>query len=486
MSRNPEKIITSALGMSPDDLSQLVKSTLQGFDGEGYFSNKSSMAMSYTDQTVEGFSITQNTNGGSFRRICVNEDNPQKLVADLSYFTGLTQSNMVDAQTGLINLSSGKGVDLGFGAPTNIKRIYSEDSVFASKTQEDWIKLAEEIDAYTRGADKRVKKVSISIMASEDDVLIVLADGARLSDPRLMVHMSVSIIMEEGDRREGGRYSFGGRYNVSAFFEEDKWQYAADKAVQSGENALKSIDSPSGSDMGVILGSGWGAIILHEAIGHGFEGDFIRKGTSVFTHKMGQMVAHPEVTIVEDGTLPDRRGSLSVDDEGTPTECTTLIKNGEVVGFMQDKISAYEMGVTPTGNGRRQSYKHKPIPRMTNTYMLPGNDKLDDMIKGIDHGVYVEEMSNGSVDITSGKYVFNASPGGAREIIKGQLGSYLKGVSLSGMGHEVLLGINGISSNLQLDPGVGTCGKDGQSVPAGLGQPELSLKPGTTTVAGTR
>ena len=306
-------------------------------------------------------------------------------------------------------------------------------------------------------------------------------DGALHHDVRPLVRLNVSVIVEHEGRREQGSYGGGGRTDYRYFLDGDRASEYAREAVRQALVNLDAEEAPAGS-MTVVLGSGWPGILMHEAIGHGLEGDFNRKGTSAFSGRVGEKVASPLCTVVDDGTLPGQRGSLTIDDEGTPTASTTLIENGVLKGYMQDKLNARLMGVSPTGNGRRESYQHLPMPRMTNTYMLAGPHDPEEIIRSVKKGLYARNFGGGQVDITSGKFVFSASE--AYLIENGQLTRPIKGATLIGNGPDVLTRVSMVGNDLALDTGVGTCGKDGQSVPVGVGQP--TLKVDSLTVGGTR
>ncbi len=336
------------------------------------------------------------------------------------------------------------------------------------------------VDQEARRQDPRVKQVVTSLVAAHDVVLVAAADGTFSADVRPLVRLNVSVIAEDGDRREQGASGGGARRGLDYFIEQDRALGFAREAVRLALMNLEATDAPAGT-MTVVLGPGWPGVLLHEAVGHGLEGDFNRKGTSAFAGRMGERVAAPGVTVVDDGTLPDRRGSLNVDDEGTPTQYTVLIEDGVLRGFMQDKLNARLMGVAPTGNGRRESYAHLPMPRMTNTYMLAGDRDPREIIASVDKGLYAVNFGGGQVDITSGKFVFSASE--AYLIEKGKLGRPVKGATLIGNGPDVLTRVSMIGNDLELDQGVGTCGKEGQSVPVGVGQPTLRVD--GLTVGGT-
>jgi TldD protein len=340
--------------------------------------------------------------------------------------------------------------------------------------------LVSRIDEETRKLDKRVEQVIVSLSSKQDLVLIAAADGTLAADVRPLVRLNITVIVEENGKREQGYSGGGARADLTYFLEGDRAMDLAKEAVRQALVLLDAKPAPAGS-MPVVLGCGWPGILLHEAVGHGLEGDFNRKGTSAFAGLVGQRVASEYCTIVDDGTLPNRRGSLAVDDEGTPGQYNVLVENGILRGYMQDKMNARLMGVEPTGNGRRESFAHIPMPRMTNTYMLAGPHDPQEIIQSVDKGLYAPNFGGGQVDITSGKFVFSANE--AYLIEKGKLTTPVKGAMLIGDGPEVLGLISMVGNDLELDQGVGTCGKDGQSVPVGVGQPTLKID--ELTVGGT-
>jgi TldD protein len=362
----------------------------------------------------------------------------------------------------------------------NLKgNFYSEHDPLKSISAVEKVSLLKKIDIYAR-REKYVKQVNASLTGSYSDVLIASSDDVFQSDKRPMVRLNISLILEKNGRVEHSSYGGGGRFSYKIFTDDALVNSYVDEAIRLGKVALDSVPAPAGV-MPVILGPGWPGVLLHEAIGHGLEGDFNRKKTSVFSNLMNQQVASPKCTIVDNGTLKDRRGSLNIDDEGTATQSTTLIENGILKGYMFDKLNARLMGVSSTGNARRESYAHIPMPRMTNTYMQAGEDKVSDMISSIDNGIYALNFDGGQVDITSGKFVFSANE--AYMIQNGKIASPIKGATLIGQGHEALKKISMVGDDLALDNGIGVCGKDGQSVPVGVGQP--SLKIDALTVGGT-
>ncbi len=344
-------------------------------------------------------------------------------------------------------------------------------------TKVDWLG---EIDRYARAKDPRITQVMASIVSQHKHVLIAASDGTREADVLPLVRINVQVMAADGSSREIGYQGAGGRFELETLQDPDRWQKLVDEAVRTALLNLEAGPCPAGS-MDVVLGPGWPGILLHEAIGHGLEGDFNRKKTSAFSDKLGQRVAAEGVTVVDDGTLPGRRGSLNVDDEGTPTQRNVLIENGVLVGYMQDRLNAGLMGVAPTGNGRRESYAHLPLPRMTNTFMLAGEDDPEEILKSVDNGLYAVSFGGGQVDITSGKFVFSASE--AYRIENGRIGAPVKGATLIGNGPDVLTRVSRIGHDLALDEGVGTCGKDGQGVPVGVGLPTIRID--ALTVGGT-
>lgn len=363
------------------------------------------------------------------------------------------------------------------GSPT---ALYPAVDPTTSISDEAKTALLAELDAATRSLDKRVEQVIISMSSVQDLILIAAADGTLAADVRPLVRLNVSVILEENGRREQGYSGGGARAGLDYFIDSDLPLELAQEAVRQAAVQLEAEPAPAGA-MPVVLGCGWPGILLHEAVGHGLEGDFNRKGTSAFSGRMGQAVASSLCTIVDDGTLPNRRGSLSIDDEGTPGQYNVLIEKGILRGYMQDKLNARLMGVAPTGNGRRESFAHIPMPRMTNTYMLPGPHDPDEIIASVSKGIYAPNFGGGQVDITSGKFVFSASE--AYLIENGKVTTPIKGAMLIGDGPEALGKISMVGNDLQLDQGVGTCGKDGQSVPVGVGQPTLKID--ELTVGGT-
>ncbi|HEX6218402.1 MAG TPA: metalloprotease TldD [Sphingomicrobium sp.] len=342
------------------------------------------------------------------------------------------------------------------------------------------VELCQAIDAAARARDPRVAQVAVMLSASWSVIDIIRADGFVATDVRPLVRLGVQIVAKDGSRRESGHHGLGGRHLYDRLFDESEWGRAIDIALAQALTNLESVDAPAG-EMQVVLGPGWPGVLLHEAVGHGLEGDFNRKGTSAFSGRIGERVAAPGVTVIDDGAIFDRRGSLTIDDEGTPTRRNVLIEDGILKGYIHDRLNARLMGVEPTGNGRRESFAHAPMPRMTNTFMLGGSDDPAELVSRVKDGIYAKSFGGGQVDITSGKFVFSCTE--AYRIRGGKLAEPVKGATLIGDGPSVLTRVKGIGNDLALDEGVGVCGKGGQSVPAGVGQPTLLID--GLTVGGT-
>ena len=366
-------------------------------------------------------------------------------------------------------------------AVRNTRALYPAIDPIESLDNETKVKVLREIDVHLRNADASVVQVMVSLAATLDTVMVARSDGVLAGDVRPLVRLNVSVIVERNGRREQGYAGGGGRHGYDELLRDGRAFAIADEALRQAKVALDAIPAPAGS-MPVVLGPGWPGVMLHEAVGHGLEGDFNRKGTSTYAGRMGQKVASELCTIVDDGTLVGRRGSLSIDDEGTPSQCTTLIEKGRLVGYMQDSLNARLMGMQPTGNGRRESFAHLPMPRMTNTYMRAGQDDPEDIIKSVKRGLYAVNFGGGQVDITSGKFVFSATE--AYLIEDGRITAPVKGATLIGNGPEAMNRVSMVGHDLALDEGVGVCGKDGQSVPVGVGQPTLKID--QMTVGGTQ
>ncbi|MEI6144884.1 MAG: metalloprotease TldD [Methylococcales bacterium] len=374
----------------------------------------------------------------------------------------------------------GQEAQVGLKQAVNWPQYYPVANPLKSLSDQQKIELLQKVDTETRKLDSRIEEVIVSLVSAHESILVANQDGSLAADIRPLVRMNVTVIVEEKGRREQGSMGGGGRSDYNYFLEHERALSYGKEAVRLALVNLEAEDAPAGN-MTVVLGPGWPGILLHEAIGHGLEGDFNRKGTSAFSGRVGERVASDLCTVVDDGTLEGRRGSLSIDDEGTPTEKTVLIENGILKGYMQDKLNARLMGVKSTGNGRRESYASLPMPRMTNTYMLAGQHHPEDIIGSVKKGLYAKNFAGGQVDITSGKFVFSASE--AYLIENGKITRAIKGATLIGNGPDVLTKVSMVGNDLELDSGVGTCGKDGQSVPVGVGQPTLKID--GLTVGGT-
>ena len=441
-------------------------------DGELYLEVTQSESFSFDDGRLKA--ATFNSSQGFGLRSIVGESTGYAHSNELSEAALKRASDTVGA------VKTGKSGKMDIDPPRTNKQLYTDQNPLAGVPFGDKVKLLEEIDAYTRDKDPRVRQVSASLLGSWQAVEIMRAGGHRIRDIRPLVRLNVSVVMGDGDRQESGFDGAGGRREYETLFDPDNWQAQADEAIRQASVNLESVDTPAG-EMTVVLGPGWPGVLLHEAVGHGLEGDFNRKKTSAFAGLLGERVAAPGVTVLDDGTIESRRGSLTVDDEGTPTERTVLIEDGILKGYMQDRLNARLMGMDATGNGRRQSFAHAPMPRMTNTFMLAGDKDPAEIIASVDDGLYAVNFGGGQVDITSGKFVFSCTE--AYRIRNGKIAEPVKGATLIGNGPDVLTRVSMIGNDLKLDNGVGICGKGGQSVPAGVGQPTMRID--GLTVGGT-
>ncbi|WP_440977073.1 metalloprotease TldD [Pseudoxanthomonas winnipegensis] len=402
--------------------------------------------------------------------------------------TGFAYSDDINAAALLTAAGSARAIarDGASHAPRALVRgtgraLYAPEDPVDAMDNDAKVAALRAVDRLLRAADPRVQQVSVSLSGGVDTVLVARSDGVLASDVRPLVRLNIQVIVEQNGRRESGYAGYGGRYSYAQLLADGKPEEFAREALRQALVNLEAVDAPAGV-MPVVLASGWPGVLLHEAVGHGLEGDFNRKGTSVYAGRIGQQVASRGVTIVDDGTLEGRRGSLNIDDEGQPTQCTTLIEDGVLVGYMQDSLNARLMGMAPTGNGRRESFAHLPMPRMTNTYMLAGQHEPEEMIRSVKKGLYAVNFGGGQVDITSGKYVFSATE--AYLIEDGKVTAPVKGATLIGNGPETMQKVRMVGNDLALDAGVGVCGKDGQSVPVGVGQPSLLID--GLTVGGTQ
>ncbi|HIF9205292.1 TPA: metalloprotease TldD [Photobacterium damselae] len=380
----------------------------------------------------------------------------------------------------------GRSAQVQAFVPVTASGIYAPVDPLTTMDKQQKIELLQQIDSYIRTKEPLVTEVSVSINGVNEQILVAGLDGTYAADVRPLVRLSISVLVERGDKRERGSAGGGGRYGYQAFLAEDEngksvALHFADEAIRQALVSLEAQAAPAGT-MPVVLGAGWPGVLLHEAVGHGLEGDFNRKGSSMFSGQLGEQVTSSLCTIVDDGTLPDLRGSINVDDEGTPGQYNVLVEGGKLKGYMQDKHNARLMGIAPTGNGRRESYAHLPMPRMTNTYMLPGEHSPEEIIASVKKGIYAPNFGGGQVDITSGKFVFSASE--AYLIENGKITTPIKGATLVGSGIEAMQQVSMVGNDLQIDKGVGVCGKAGQSIPVGVGQPTLKLD--SMTVGGTQ
>lgn len=439
---------------------------LQGADdGELYVERGTSEALTFDDGRLKSASF--DTNRGFGLRCVAGE------TSGFAQSTELTPAALTRAARAVVMAKDGYDGTMAAAPARTNTRLYPdidpvEDPTFGGK-----VDLLQEIDAYCRALDPRVVQVSVTLSGKRKAIAILRGDGERYDDVRPLVRLNIQITCEQAGRRESGYAGAGGRDSYETFINPDRWQSMAKEALRGALVNLRSVAAPAGQ-MDVVLGNGWPGVLLHEAIGHGLEGDFIRKGTSAFSGMLGERVAAPGVTIVDDGTLPGLRGSLTMDDEGTPTTRTTLIEDGILKGFMQDRMNARLLGVAATGNGRRESFAHPPMPRMTNTFMLGGKTEPEEIVKDLKDGIYATNFGGGQVDITSGKFVFQCTE--AYRVKNGVVGEPLKGVTLIGDGPTVLTQIRHVGNDMALDPGIGVCGKAGQGVPVGVGQPTVYVE----------
>ncbi|MEO6360315.1 MAG: metalloprotease TldD [Sphingomicrobium sp.] len=458
--------------LDPDDAKRLVARHLSGCeDGELYLQYSISEAFGFDDGRLKTADF--NTSSGFGLRGVSGE------TTAFAHANEISAAAIERAAATMTLLDPAKGPAAGPPPRTNQSMYGSEDPLSAIPFA-DKVALCQQIDAAARARDPRVAQVSVSLMGSWSVIEIVRPDGFVATDIRPLVRLNVQIVAQNGDRRETGYHGIGGRHLYDRMFEPAEWNRAIDLALAQALTNLEAIAAPAG-EFPVVLGPGWCGVLLHEAVGHGLEGDFNRKGTSAFSGRIGQRVAAPGVTVIDEGAMDQRRGSLTIDDEGTPTGRTVLIEDGILKGYLQDRLNARLMGMAPTGNGRRESFAHAPMPRMTNTFMLGGNDDPAELIERVPNGIYAKSFGGGQVDITSGKFVFSCTE--AYKIENGRIGPPIKGATLIGDGPTVLTRVSGIGNDMALDEGVGICGKGGQSVPAGVGQPSMLID--GITVGGT-
>lgn len=442
-------------------------------DGELYLEYGISEGISLQDGHIKNSSY--NTGQGFGLRSVIGE------LAGYAHSTEISYDALKRAAQTVRSVENGYSGSHAVAPKMHDQKFYTDHNPITGFPFKKKLELLNDIDRYLRAQDNRIKQVSTSLGGSWDTITIMRPDGLIITDVRPMVRLSISVLVGDKEKQEIGYYGTGGRVTYDEFFTPDSWERYADEALRKALVNLEAIHAPAGN-MPVVLGSGTTGVLLHEAVGHGLEGDFNRKKTSNFSGKIGQQVAAKGVTVVDDGTFQDRRGSLSVDDEGTPTQRNVLIEDGKLVGYMQDRQNARLMGMQPTGNGRRESFAHVPMPRMTNTFMLAGESDPEEILKSVNNGLYAVDFSGGQVDITNGKFTFSASE--AYMIENGKIGAPVKGAMLIGDGPDVMTKITMIGNDLTYDPGGFTCGKNGQSVPVGIGMPSVLVS--SVTVGGSK
>jgi TldD protein len=468
-----DELFFTRTGMDRGRVERIVAEELAGMeDGELFLEWSQSESLLFDDGRIKSASFDQSQGFGL--RALSGES------CGYAHSGELSEDAIRRAGRTVRAVKSGAGGVLAAGPAGTNRQLYTDINPLGAFDFTAKAKLLADMDAYARGLDPRVRQVSASVSGVWQAVQIVRPDGLRVADIRPLVRLNVSIVVGDGDRMEHGSSGAGGRVEYHRYFEPAQWRAQVDEALRQALVNLGSVPAPAG-EMVVVLGPGWPGVMLHEAVGHGLEGDFNRKKTSAFTGLIGTRVASPGVTVVDDGVMQDRRGSLTIDDEGTPTNTTMLIEDGILKGYMQDRLNARLMGMRPTGNGRRQGFAYAPMPRMTNTYMLAGDKDPHEILASVKRGLYAVHFGGGQVDITSGKFVFSAAE--AYLIEDGKVGPAVRGATLIGNGPEALTKITMVGNDLKLDEGVGTCGKDGQGVPVGVGQPTLRMD--GLTVGGT-
>ena len=442
-------------------------------DGELYLEYGQSEAFVFDDNRLKtaNFDVQQ---GFGLRAVCGES-------TGYAHASELSEAALKRSGAAVQAVKSGRGGATADGPARTNAKLYPDENPLGDMPFEAKTKLLEEINDYARSKDSRVRQVSCSLSGSWEAIEIIRPGGEIIRDFRPLVRLNVAVTAGEGDRQESGSYGAGGREGYARFIAADAWQAQVDEALRQALVNLQAESAPAG-EMEVVLGSGWTGVLLHEAVGHGLEGDFNRKKTSAFAGRLGERVAAPGVTVVDDGTLSGRRGSLTVDDEGTPTSRTVLIEDGILKGYLQDRLNARLMGMKATGNGRRESFAHQPMPRMTNTFMMAGDHDPEEILKTVKDGIYAVNFSGGQVDITSGKFVFNCTE--AYRVKNGKVGAPIKNAALIGDGPSVLTKVSMIGNDFALDPGVGVCGKAGQGVPVGVGQPTIKIDALTVGGAG--
>jgi TldD protein len=442
-------------------------------DGELYLEYSESEALVFDNGRLKTANFT--TDQGFGLRVVAGE------ATGYAHSSELSQAALLRASDAVAAVKGGYSGTLADAPARTNRRLYSDENPIPSPDFAGKARLLQDIDAFLRGRDPRVRQVTASLASSWQHVEILRADGQTVRDVRPLVRINVSVVVGDGERQESGSYGMGGRKDFGGFVAEDRWHFAAEEALRQALVNLEAVPAPAGT-FDIVLASGWPGVMLHEAVGHGLEGDFNRKKTSAFAGLMGSQVAARGVTVVDDGTLPERRGSVTVDDEGTPSNRNVLIEDGRLVGYMQDRQNARLMGMAPTGNGRRESYAHQPMPRMTNTYMTAGEHTPEEIIASVKKGIYAVSFGGGQVDITSGKFVFGCTE--AYMIEDGKVTQPIKGAMLIGNGPDAMHRVTMVGNDMKLDTGIGNCGKGGQWVPVGVGQPHLRMN--QITVGGTQ
>ena len=460
--------------ISKNDVDEIVSETLNSCDdGELYLEDSKTESIMLDDNKIKS-SIYATDLGFGFRAISGE-------VIAYSHSNEISKDSLKQSSVNLKStLKSIRGT-YNHSIPKTNKKFYEEINPIEDKDLNSKIKLLNDVNNYIRSKNSNTKQVTANFSGEQKSIEIIRSGGETLNDVRPLVRFNVSVMLEKDGRKESGVYGIGGRQSYDAYLKDDNWKNVCDEALRIASVNLESKPAPAG-EMPVVLGPGWPAILIHEAIGHGLEGDFNRKKTSAFHNLMGEKVASEGVTIVDDGTIDNRRGSLTIDDEGTPTEKTVLIENGILKNYMQDRLNARLMKTKSTGSGRRESYKHVVLPRMRNTMMLSGKNTQEEMIASVKKGIFAVSFGGGQVDITSGKFVFNCTE--AYEIVDGKIGSPIKGATLIGDGPSILRKVSMVGDDMMLDPGIGTCGKAGQGVPVGVAQPSILID--QMTVGGTK
>jgi len=460
--------------LTRQEADRLVSETLKNCDdGELFFESSKNESFVLDDNKIKNTSY--DTSLGYGLR-AVTDD-----VTAYSHSNEISKKSLTEASKSLLSNLKNKNGKISTSPQRSNSKMYSDVNPIEAKPFGEKVSILKKVDEYLRKKDSLIKQVSASISGEYQEIEIIKSDSQSFQDIRPLIRFNVTVMVEKNGRRETGSYGTGGRMNYDDYIANNDWKKVCDEAYRQAMINLESKEAPAG-EMKVVLGPGWPGILLHEAIGHGLEGDFNRKKTSAFHNLMNQKVASEHVTIVDDGTISNRRGSITIDDEGTPSSNTVLIENGILKNYMQDRLNARLMKTTSTGNGRRESFECAPMPRMTNTFMLNGKHSQEDMIKSVDKGIFAVSFGGGQVDITNGKFVFSCTE--AYEINNGKIGSPVKGATIIGNGPDILTKVSMVGNDMKLDPGIGTCGKNGQWVPVGVGQPSILVD--EITVGGTQ